>query len=603
MASTFFGLNIAKTGLYAYQAGINVTSHNVSNAETQGYSRQLVKKQAGIPLNGSRYGMIGTGVTVTDIQQVRSKYLDEKYRFNHSLYNNYSTKSFYLDEIQSHFNEITIQGFTKNFDNFYDTLQTLSTAPEDPTKRTQVATYAESLTTFLNSLGTDLQTVQKDCNTEVKNIVDRISSIGEQISELTVQINAVECTGQNANDLRDQRNLLVDELSKYVSVEVDEKIVGLSEVGVTSYVVKINGQTLVDTNRYNKLICTTRPQKTNVLDIDGLFDISWENGNSFNAMAQDVSGSLKGVLEIRDGNNKEFLKGKATGTAGEKVLTLTGASINDIDKLNIAEKGIITVDARDYEYSSFSVTKTAAGYVYKFELVEPLKESTTAKSTAQIGESIDYRGIPYYMSQLNEFARVYAQRFNDIHKSGVDLEKNPGLDFFVCKDQGGMEYKFNPDEGKAADGTVLFDSKNPGATTSYYFMNIKNMTVSTEIMEDKNKIVTFSDKTAGVGSTNILDQLIALKKDAGMFRQGSPASFFQTMVAEVGVNTKTAESLAKNQEKIVSSVEIQRYSVSGVDIDEEGLNMVKFQNYYNLSCKMLSVMDEMLDRLINFTGV
>lgn len=599
MASTFFGLNVAKTGLYAYQIGINTSAHNVSNAETKGYSRQEVYKQAGIPLSGTSYGMIGTGVVVTGIEQIRSQYLDEKYRFNETLANNYATKSFYMEEVQSYFNEITVQGFTTNFDNFYKALQTLSTNPSSGTTRTQVATYGQSLTEFLNSLGTNLQMIQKDCNTEVKNTVDRINSIGEQLAELTVQINAVEINGESANDLRDQRNLLVDELSKYVSVEVEEKIVGDSDVGVNRYTVKINGQTLVDTNQYNLLKLTTREDRIDCLDVDGLYDIMWESGVTFNAMATNVSGSLKAALEVRDGNNKEVLTGKLTGTTGSKTVTLTNANINDINKLNIGDSGVITVGAKEYKYSSFSIKQTATGYTYTFELEEGLKESTTDKTIATVGNVVDYKGIPYYMSQLNEFVRVYAQRFNDIHKSGQDMNKETGLDFFVGVDASGNQITFN----KKNDITnPVYDSSNPDAAKSYFRLNINNIRVNKTIVSDPNKVVTYSNKTNGVENTDILSQLIALKADTGMFRQGSPASFFQTMVAEIGVNTGTAEQLAKNQTNIVSSIQTQRYSVSGVDMDEEAMNMVKFQNYYNLSCKMLSVMDEMLDRLINQTA-
>ena len=123
MASTFFGLNIAKTGLYAHQIGINTATHNVANADTKGYTRQIVNKQASIPLSvGSRYGMVGTGVDVMSITQVRNQYLDEKFSFNTSISGEYTSKAYYMTEIGSYFNEITVQGFTKNFDNFYNIL-------------------------------------------------------------------------------------------------------------------------------------------------------------------------------------------------------------------------------------------------------------------------------------------------------------------------------------------------------------------------------------------------------------------------------------------------------------------------------------------------
>ena len=586
MASTFFGLNIGKSGLNAYQIGINTTAHNVSNAETTGYTRQIVNKQASIPLSvGSRYGMVGTGVDVTSITQVRNQYLDEKYTFNNTLSGEYSTKSYYMSEVESYFNEVTVEGFTTNFDNMYNALQSLSTNPSNGTTRTQVTTYAQNLTEYLNSLSTSLSSIQEECNTEVKNIVDRINSIGAQISVLTQQINSVEVNGEAANDLRDQRALLVDELSEYVTVEVTEKAVGKSETGVTQYVVKINGQTLVDTNRYNQLTYSVRDTTTNLNDVEGLYDIKWSTGVDFNAMGTNVTGSLKAVLQMRDGNNSENLKGVASGTKGDSTLKLTGTTINDIDKLNISSEGVITIDATEYKYTDFKVTVGDDGnYIYEFALEKPLEQDITGTKIGTVGDEVDYKGIPYYMSQLNEFVRVYAQKFNDIHKSGVDLNGEAGLDFFV---------------GTAADGTV-YTFKNP---SSYYQLNIGNITVNDIVATDPDRVVTFSSTSSGVENTDILKQLIGLKSDTSMFKQGNPASFFQTMVAEIGVYTKSAISLAKNQEDICKSIQNQRLSVSGVDLDEEALNLVKYQNCYNLSAKVISVMDEILDRLINNTGV
>lgn len=605
MASTFFGLNIGKSGLYAYQIGINTTAHNVSNAETAGYTRQVVNKQASLAISaGSSYGMLGTGVNVTDISQVRNRYLDEKYQFNTNLSGEYTTKSYYMGEIESSFNEITVEGFTTNFDNFYNTLQTLTTNPSSGTIRTQVSTYAENLTEYLNSLGTSLTGIQEECNTEIKNTVDRINSIGQQISVLTQQINSVETNGESANDLRDQRALLVDELSEYVSVDTIEKKVGASETGVTQYIVKINGQTLVDTNMYNQLTLNVRDEKTNLLDADGLYDIQWNTGVNFNAMAGNVSGSLKAILEVRDGNNSENLKGAVSGNAGQDVLTVTKATINDIDKLNINTAGTITIGTREYNYTSFKITTQNDGtYKYEFKLDKPLEETIGTGKVAVIGEEVDYKGIPYYMSQLNEFTRVYAQRFNDICKDGIDLNGDAGVDFFVGKDAQGNEIYFNTDESQAAANTVLYDSSNPSNPGSYYQINISNISVNQSVAKDPNKVVTYSDSSSGIENTDILKQLVALKSDTSMFKQGNPSSFFQTMVAEIGVNSSTASSLAENQQDICKSVENQRLSVAGVDVDEEALNLVKYQNCYNLSAKVISVMDEMLDRLINYTGV
>ena len=107
MASTFFGLDIGKSGLYTAQGGLNATAHNIANIETEGYTRQVIEQKAGNALRANgRHGMIGTGVDIISIKQTRSDYYDEKYRNNNSIYGGYSTKTNYMSQIEGYLNEI-----------------------------------------------------------------------------------------------------------------------------------------------------------------------------------------------------------------------------------------------------------------------------------------------------------------------------------------------------------------------------------------------------------------------------------------------------------------------------------------------------------------
>ncbi|HPU63710.1 MAG TPA: flagellar basal body protein, partial [Mobilitalea sp.] len=165
MASTFFGLNIGKTGLYAYKAALDVTAHNIANAETEGYSRQVMGIQAGKALRmNSTYGMAGTGVTVTGVEQLRDEYYDLKFRKNNTIFGEYAAKSHYMTEIENYFNEVTLEGFTTSFDSLYKSLQELSNNPSSLTARTQVINYGKSMTEYFNSLSTNLKKIQEECN-------------------------------------------------------------------------------------------------------------------------------------------------------------------------------------------------------------------------------------------------------------------------------------------------------------------------------------------------------------------------------------------------------------------------------------------------------
>jgi flagellar hook-associated protein 1 FlgK len=617
MGSTFFGLNIGQSGLYAYQAALDTTAHNITNAETEGYTRQVMGQRAGKAISvNATYGMAGTGVSVTGVRQVREEYYDLKFWKNSTMFGEYSSKAHYMSEVENYFNEISMEGFTTSFNSMYESLQELSKNPSSLTVRTQVVNYAESLTEYFNSTSQNLKSIQEECNFEVKNQVDQINSTAQQIAALTKQINTLEISGGTANDLRDSRALLIDELSQIANVTVSEKIVG-SGVGVTSYVVKIDGQTLVDGGNYNYLKVVPRVDKLNQNDVDGLYDIVWQNDQKFNALSATLGGSLKALMEVRDGNNQFNLKGTVYAEAGDSHVILTDTNINSIEKLNIPENGVITVGNREYTYTGFEVTKDAetGNYIYAFEL----KDTVTVDAInvpSEIGKSINYKGIPYYMNQMNEFVRTFSKAFNEIHRTGLDTNGNGGIDFFNATDKiSGRNYTFGPLENSDDYDYYDFDTfnsrtggyyeevpDNQPLYGSYYFMTASNFSVTKTMVQNPNLIAAASDIINGSENNDVINKLIAIKENKSLFKQGAPDSFFQTLIAEVGIDTKKAINFSESQENILDMIKSQRLSISGVDVDEEAMNLVRFQNAYNLSAKVITVMDEIYDKLINYMG-
>lgn len=617
MSSTFFGLNIGTTGLYAYQAALDTTSHNVSNAETDGYSRQVLNQTAGNALKvNSSYGMVGTGVSVTDITQIRNEYYDLKYWKNSTQYGEYVTKEYYMTEVENYLNEVKLEGFTTTFDSMYNSLQELSKNPSSHTIRTQVAQFAQSLCDYFNSLSTNLKGIQEECNFEIKNKVDQINSTAQQIAALTKQINTLEIGGGTANDLRDKRALLVDELSEVVNVSVSEYKVG-DDIGKTEYVVKINGQSLVDGQNFNTLNAVPRKYRENQNDVDGLYDIEWSNGQSFQVSNTLLGGTLQALFEVRDGNNGLNLRGNITAESGDTHVSVTSTSINDIKSLNIPETGTIQINNKDYIYTGFEVSKDneTGEFIYTFELQDALA-SDIEEGTASIGDTITYKGVPYYMQKMNEFARTFAQKYNSICREGQDLNGNSGLDFFTATDKvSGRTYSFGPSVTDSEYEYYDFDTFNSNTGGyyeevedgdpfygSYYFITIDKLKVNETIYNDPNRLVTSSDNSQGVEGDDIVKRLLELKMDKTMFQQGDPSSFLQTIVAEVGIDTNKATNFSESQKDILKSITNQRLSESGVDLDEEAMNLVRYKNAYNLSAKVISVMDEIYDKLINYMG-
>jgi len=616
MPNTFFGLTIGTTGLYGANLGINTTAHNITNAETEGYTRQVLNTRADTALkaNGT-YGMIGTGLSAYSITQVRDDYYDQKFRSNNTISGYYETQNYYMNSLENFFNEIRLEGFNSNYNYFNDALQELSKNPANIATRTQAENYAQNLCDYINSLDQSLSQLQNDTNFEIKSTADRINSYAIQISGLTKQINKLEVTGGKANDLRDQRNLLVDGLSELADISVSERLVGAEEVGVSEYTVRIGDTILVDTFNYNTLTVEPRPEKVNQSDLDGLYELKWKDGTKIEGLH--CGGRMQALYEMRDGNSEEYFHGSGTGITGEKSITVTDASINQVNKLHIPEQGVIVIKNREYTYNGFEAKEVVdvdgnKSLEYTFALDEELNRDHEG-SDVRIGESISFKGIAYYMQQLDEFTKTFSEKFNDLHKSGYDLDGKKGLDFFNGKDKvSGENYVFERTEDEENRDIVISsrtgeyalpddsDDKNKG---SYYFMTAKNFSVTKEVYGNPRKMVTGSDMVNGTEKSDLVFKYIDLKNDKNMFLQGTPQGFLQSLVAELGVDTHKSANFNQNHKDIVSAIENQRLSVSGVDMDEEAMNLVRYQNSYNLAAKVISTMNEMYDRLINYMGV
>nr|WP_315102103.1 flagellar hook-associated protein FlgK [uncultured Catonella sp.] len=618
MPSTFFGLDIGTSGLHTYQAALNNTFHNITNAKTEGYSRQQLKRQAKDPISiAQRYGMVGTGVMGTKITQIRDEYYDLKYRSANTINGEYESRAYYLKAIQNYLNEIKEGGFNTNFKNLFNGMSEVEKNPTSKSARAQLVNQAYALTEYFNNLSANLKNTQKEINFNIKTTVDTINSYGEQIATLTKQINMIEVSGGQANDLRDQRNLLVDKLSKLANVSVKEERIGDGKggnlSGVTNYTVKVNGGYLVNNYEANKIEAVPRNYKNNINDVEGLYDLRWSDGQSFSGNSSQLGGKLGALFQMRDGNNMASLRCKVKeASAGDTELTLEDTNINSVEAMNFPPKGRITVGSEEYEYTGFKVSvekdpetgKTKFKYTFQLKEDKPIQKDITEDDNvvAGIGDQVNFKGIPYYMDQINNFVRKFSKEFNEIHKTGEDLEGNKGKDFFNGVDKAtGKNYKFKVPGAKDEDGEEITEFSSEDET--YYKLTADNYSVTREFKENPKLIAAASSIANGVENADVMKKLENLQKDRKMFDHGKPEEFYQSLTSDIGVDTKMAETFSKNQDKIVKSIDNQRLSISGVDTEEEAMNLIRFQNCYKLSAKIITVMNEIYNKLINEMAV
>lgn len=637
MPSQFFGLVIASSGLRAANAALNTTGNNISNADTDGYSRQTVVQEAYEALRTfTTYGCAGAGVDTIAIERIRDEFYDTKYWNNQSLVGEYDVKQDYYSQIEAYFtDDSTTDGFKKIYDKMLNALAEVKKTPELTTTKAQLVGYASSLCEYFNNLAGNLEDLQRSLNQEVKVKADEINSIAEEISILNKQINVVELsTGGTANELRDRRTLLVDRLSEIVDVEATEiDVIDTNnpdrETGATRYVVKIAGnQLLVNGNDFNKIVCQARTdeEKVNQSDVSGLYELSWENGQTFN-IGKNSKGALKGLLDLRDGNNEEYFNGEITAVTGNKVkVEVTADYLTDLNKTNLSEKGTAVLGSQLFYYSSFNYIQEynkATGktsYYYEFVIDENLSDAPAGTSLigleAKTGKAIDYQGIPYYMSQMNEWVRSFSQAFNDILCSGYGSKGDAGCNLFTGDHETNSTEQYDFPDGLNPDGTPdgtkdsRYDKWENGGIVSctddsYYKLTARNFNVLKAVSKNADLLATKKDKADGVGSSDLVDEIVGMlgDKDKMSFRNCTAGDFLTCILSDISLNANAANTFFENYTNISNTIDNQRISISGVDTDEEAMNLVQFQNSYNLASRMIQTMTEIYDRLILQTGV
>ncbi|HPT75753.1 MAG TPA: flagellar hook-associated protein FlgK [Defluviitaleaceae bacterium] len=616
---SFLGLHISSSGLFTARTALDVTAHNISNANTTGYSRQVAEQRATNPLpTATGKGMIGTGSEVYGINQIRSFYLDTKYWSENTILGEYSVKKTQLSLIESLFNEPSDSGFNVIFNSFYDAINGVVNNADSGEHRSALMQAAVSLTEYFNTVAQSLKKYQRDLNFEIKTKVEEINVIARKIQSLNKQIYKYEMDGSKANDLRDERAKLVDQLSKIVNVEVEEievnpdvlsgKYSGVEyrDKSEKHFRVKINGQILVDHFYATELRLVPRENAAgdallyNPEDIEGLYDIKWANGLDFDITDPNLQGELKGYIDMRDGNNGQNFKGTLdsavnTGT-GSVLLTISNPSRTDLLRGN----GILVPNGYKVEYSNLKYD--AATNTITIEVDETRwNEVKKPVTNVEIGNSIDYKGIPYYLNRLNEFVRTFARAINegkdrmgqDIegmfggHVNGVNLNGEKGYYFFTYKEN-------NIVKGKDDFTTDVL---------RYEMITAENFSLSKDLLENISNIAAALDGQGLPSGNGFMEALKALRNNTHLFREGTADSYMNSIVSELGINAKQANMFEETQTNITLAVENRRLAISGVNINEEMVSMIQFQQMYNAAARMISVMDAIYDVTINRMGV
>ncbi|WP_026523420.1 MULTISPECIES: flagellar hook-associated protein FlgK [unclassified Butyrivibrio] len=618
MPSTFFGLNIAASGLRAANAALNTTANNIANANTDSYSRQKVDQQASDALRVfTTYGTAGAGVDTIAIERVRDEFYDNKYRDNESLLGRVSQRNYFNQLTEQYLKDDGTTGFSSLFSKMESALQDVMKASGTAESKATFVSSVAQITDYFNHMSTSLQNLQNDINQEIKMNCDTINSYAAQICSLNEQINVIEMQGSKANELRDQRDELLDKLSKIVEIDVSEtKVVDVNqperETGATRLRVTIaGGQQLLDTNAYRKLICEAREANENVnqSDLVGLYDIKWapsnykdgDNTSKFDVFDLDnklIGGELQGLIDMREGNNNFYFNGEVVKAikddrTGVTTVTIkvTDPDLMDMNKCTLPAAGKLEVASKIYSYEEWAYD---GGDTYTFKLTPESTRSTIPPTgrTAQVGGAFDYQGIPYYMQQMNDWIRRFSASVNDIMTKGYTSDSLEGQ--YILTGTSNMD-----SSAQFSYESLTTLSNNKG----YYEITAGNFVVAREVKANASLLATKMDVTEGESEYLNIKHLYEYLTKEEMFRGATSGEFLDKVLGDVALNTSNSTTLEETYTALENTIQNQRLSVMGVDSDEEASALVQFEHSYTLNSKMINTLTKVYDRLILETGV
>ncbi|MCG7334350.1 flagellar hook-associated protein FlgK [Sporosarcina sp. ACRSM] len=503
--STFMGLETSKRGLFTQQSALYTTGHNISNANTLGYSRQRVNMQAtpgfpGVGLNaGTMPGFLGTGVEAGSIQRIRDSFVDQQFRQESNKLGYWESRSQAISQMEDVLAEPSAYGLQQSLSEFWSSLQTLATNPENGGARAVVIQRGEAVADSFNYIHKSLSEIQTNLGQEIGVSATAINSILQQIGDLNRQISEVEPNGYMPNDLYDARDMLLDELSTYVPIETSyEKSGGRALAiaeGTVTVKIKTNGDpiTVVSGKSYSEI-------SVNGADADG-----------------NPTGPMTGFT---------FTGGPADGDS------LT------VDNMQVAGKLRSLIDSYGYDDGS-----------------------------------VNGKGLyPDMIAELNKMAAVFIDEFNQIHAAGEPLPVPEGETPRVKED----------DFFEGTDAATI--------------------TVNANIVDDPGKInASNAENEAGNGKNAQALSEAQFKPLTGL--GGSTIqTYYSGVIGKLGVEGQQAEKLVFNTATLLGAVSHRRDSISSVSLDEEMTDMIRFQQAYNASARMITVVDETLDKIINGMG-
>ena len=623
MGSTFSGIELGKRSIMAHTDAISTAGHNISNANTEGYSRQRVQMKEFDPLyrpdleRAERAGMIGQGIDVQSINRVRDEMLDQRITAQQNQESYWDTRSKYYTMIEQIYNEPDEVSVRSNMDKFWESWQELSVNPESQAARQAVVTRGESLTDAIKSKWENLMGVGSLLNSDIDSTVKQVNSYANQIAALNSEIIRSRGMGDNPNDLLDRRDLLVDKLSKLANITTDQR-------DPDEFMVHLDGRILVQGGvaRNFDLVSLT--------DNNGYEKLVWADTREDASVS---GGTLGALIELRDVDIRNEIQSLNTMTMNFSDL------VNDVHRNAYGANNVTGLDF----FTQHSFVENVKGnfdrdgdgnfdhsYIFRF----------TGTTTLNPQEQIGFEGVmtfcgpsgnvqvPYYptdtvetvinrINDSNGEVKAYLDRNSNLVLKGTTAQNIENPDFVIrhVEDSGFFLTGYSGIlSASGADGAYDFaraDAVNSLSGAQFAVSPVLNpagyIEVNNVIKNDVKSVASaFRDDSGNVnaGDGRAAVEIASIRNTKVMIgHERTLDDYFADSVTNVGLKGEQAENNLKSHMAIMNDLRTMRDSISGVNIDEELSDIIKFQHGYNAAAKFVTIWDSLIDTVINRLGV
>lgn len=535
--------NTGRLALFANQKGLEVTSQNIANVSTPGYSRQSVVLSTTTPLDTAP-GQTGTGVSVSEIRRIVDTFIESQITSGESNFGRLETESGLLNRIESTFTDATGTGINTALSDLFSAIQDVANAPADRPARIVLLERAKQLSQQIVSADTQFRQVRTDANKKIIGVLGEVNQFSAQVATLNERIKKVVLSGENPNDLYDQRQTLVNAIAERIDIQTIEDTFGQTTIFVG------NGKALVEGSNSGSLVGAPSADNNGFVNIA----FSSSNGSQTDITSAISNGSLNALIDVRDNTVPGFM---------DQLDQLSAGLVNTFNQQHSVGFGLNGTTGDNF-FSPLAPTASGLSANTGNGVLSVTVATPSALTLDQY--RVTRSGGNYTVTNLATGAAS---------TPGTLPQTFEGLTMSIAS-------------GTPANGDVF--------NVSAHLNSARDMSVA---LTDPDRIAA-SSTLAGLPGNNVNANLLAgiQNQTISALNGDSLQTFYSGFVGDVGTRTQSAQRGLRVETDMRSQLQNIRQETSGVSMDEELTNIIKFQRAYEAAATIITTADEMFQTIL-----